>query len=55
MIRSLGKLGDRILDKLLPTTSAAADTCWQEWKDVGYIVFRTCCIAGGRTGCTPWR
>ncbi|MFJ2030011.1 hypothetical protein [Streptosporangium sp. NPDC087985] len=55
MIRSLGKLGDRLLDKLLPTTSAAADTCWDETKYVGYGMRRTCCIAGGITACTPWR
>ncbi|GLW11745.1 hypothetical protein Misp01_68730 [Microtetraspora sp. NBRC 13810] len=55
MIRSLGKLGDRLLDKLLPTTSAAAETCWTETKYVGYTQWRQCCIAAGRTGCTPWR
>ncbi|ACZ83429.1 hypothetical protein Sros_0399 [Streptosporangium roseum DSM 43021] len=55
MIRSLNNLGDRLLAKLLPTASAAAETCWDETKWVGYSVRRTCCIAAGRTACTPWR
>ncbi|MFC7582631.1 hypothetical protein ACFQYP_01575 [Nonomuraea antimicrobica] len=47
MIRSLNKLGDRLLGKLLPSATASADTC--RTTPYGH----RCRIVGGYTICGP--
>ncbi|MFG2006481.1 hypothetical protein ACGFNU_45780 [Spirillospora sp. NPDC048911] len=49
MIRSLSKLGDRLLDRLAPSTKASADPgCWREYRGGGVY---ECCPMGGITYC----
>ncbi|MEV6398956.1 hypothetical protein AB0M39_29935 [Streptomyces sp. NPDC051907] len=56
MIGSIGKLGDRVLERLVPKATAQADTSWTERC---YCIserrarFRTCHVVGGTSGCTP--
>ncbi|MCP2343477.1 hypothetical protein [Actinomadura rupiterrae] len=45
MVRSLTRLSDRVLDRLLPSTSAKADTCWRSTTGAW------CCIVAGHTYC----
>lgn len=54
MIRSINKLGDRLLSRLLPSTTAAAEGCHTEWDRGVYC--RVCCdipISGG-VACNSW-
>ncbi|SFO08798.1 MULTISPECIES: hypothetical protein [Actinomadura] len=45
MIRALNRLGDRMLGRVLPNTTARAEPCW--WTDTGI----RCCIYAGKTYC----
>ncbi|MEQ4720211.1 hypothetical protein [Nonomuraea sp. B19D2] len=51
MIRALNKLGDRLLDRLLPSANASA-ACWTDWCCQGKFC-RTCCYhdASGEVSC----
>ncbi|MEU5995936.1 hypothetical protein ABZ806_43750 [Spirillospora sp. NPDC047418] len=46
MIRALNRLGDRMLGRVLPNTSARAEPCW--WTRTGL----RCCIYAGKTYCS---
>lgn len=49
MIRSLHKLGDRLLGRLAPNADASAEACWREVRPNGYQY--ECCVYAGRTYC----
>ncbi|WP_157429867.1 hypothetical protein [Actinomadura oligospora] len=46
MVRTLTRLSDRMLDRILPSTKAKAEACW--WTSTGMH----CCIYAGHTYCT---
>ncbi|MBB6349653.1 hypothetical protein ACWGH8_23465 [Nonomuraea muscovyensis] len=45
MIRSLNKIADRMLTRLLPASTAQADVCF--WTPTGV----RCCVIAGKTYC----
>ncbi|MEO3793245.1 hypothetical protein ABGB14_23795 [Nonomuraea sp. B10E15] len=51
MLRSINHLADRLLDRVLPSTTANAETCWYEYPSPFYRL--RCCIVAGRTYCNP--
>ncbi|MEW9534023.1 hypothetical protein [Microbispora sp. NPDC049125] len=59
MIRTLNRLGDRLLEKLLPGAEAQADTCFEYWPAGGCNRFKDCrpnptgsiCITYWRSSC----
>jgi hypothetical protein len=54
MILTLNKLGDRLLERLLPTTTAAAATfCYTQFC-CEYKYRRDCCNDENGTVCGPW-
>lgn len=54
MIRTLNELGDRLLEKVLPTTTAAAGWCWEDTCCSGKYC-RDCCLQdNGVTTCGDW-
>jgi hypothetical protein len=46
MFRALNRMGDRLLDRLLPSTTARAEACW--WDSV---LRMTCCLYAGVKYC----
>lgn len=62
MSKLLGKAADKVLGRLVPKSSAKADSSWNEWcaacawnPDVQNRArpYRTCHIVGGTQYCTP--
>jgi hypothetical protein len=55
MIRAIARLGDRIVDKFVPRTTAQASACWNE-SCCGGKFCRTCCYQDslGTTHCNPY-
>ncbi|GAA2216077.1 hypothetical protein GCM10009850_115460 [Nonomuraea monospora] len=45
VFRALNEMSDRLLSRLLPTTTAEAEPCW--WTSTGI----RCCIYAGKTYC----
>ncbi|GAA0240363.1 hypothetical protein ABZ914_33990 [Spirillospora sp. NPDC046719] len=45
MIRAVNRIGDRLLGRMLPKTTARAEACW--WTSTGIH----CCIYAGKTYC----
>ncbi|MBD2900013.1 hypothetical protein ACQPZ8_21665 [Actinomadura nitritigenes] len=45
MIRAVNRIGDRLLSRMLPKTTARAEACW--WTSTGIH----CCIYAGKTYC----
>ncbi|GLZ78591.1 hypothetical protein Afil01_33980 [Actinorhabdospora filicis] len=60
MTKLLNKAADKILDRLIPKSTASADTTWNEWcascrwsghGDRLTRPYRVCYVVGGRSGC----
>jgi len=59
MIRTLHRLGDRLLERLLPGAEAQADNCFEYWPSGGCNRFKDCypnptgflCITYWRSSC----
>lgn len=47
MVRAVSRLGDRMLGRVLPKTTASADTCWTTRYG------NRCCIVAGHVICGP--
>jgi hypothetical protein len=59
MMRSIGRLGDRLLNTLVPQTTAAAcvpPTAWEESSDLADCYCRWCHDdCSGKTICGAWQ
>ncbi|MBB6346448.1 hypothetical protein ACWGH8_13925 [Nonomuraea muscovyensis] len=53
MIGALGRFGDRLLERLVPSATARADTTFREYCYCRYTYkhYRTCHVVGGTTSC----
>ncbi|MFF5208844.1 hypothetical protein [Streptosporangium sp. NPDC000396] len=51
----LGRLGDRVLEKLVPKAAAKADTSWEEYCYCRNMwrYKKWCHVVGGTSGCSP--
>ncbi|MEU0489771.1 hypothetical protein ACOQFV_04180 [Nocardiopsis changdeensis] len=58
MFGKIGRLGDRLLARVVPRTAAGAASCWYEYAPISSpCIRRTCCNIGGHVGvqCTSYR